>query len=112
MDDWLGQLLSTGCGATAALAALACASLHKSLPDFLEPGQHLGVQAVVADKAIWCSSLPPNFINLLQKVTVTQILAEGVILVEASFLSSYAQVLVGNPVFRLSQADHCLQSDS
>ena len=52
MDDWLGQLLSTGCGPTAALAALACASLHKSLPDFLEPGQHLGVQAVVADKAI------------------------------------------------------------
>ena len=52
MYDWLGQLQGTGCGATAALAALACASLHKSLSDFLEPGQHLRVQAVVADKAV------------------------------------------------------------
>ena len=42
---------------------------------------------------------------------MTKILAEGIILVEASFLSSYAQVLVGNPVFWLSHAYHCLQSD-
>ena len=48
----------------------------------------------------------------MQKVTVTKILAKGVILVQTSFLSSNVQVLVGNPVLWLSQADHCLQSDS
>ena len=43
MDDWLGELQGTGCGPTAALTALACASLHKSLPDFSDPGQQLRV---------------------------------------------------------------------
>ena len=48
----------------------------------------------------------------MQKVTVTKILAKGVILVQTSFLSSNVQVLVGNLVLWLSQADHRLQSDS
>ena len=48
----------------------------------------------------------------MQKVTVTKILAKGVIFVETSFLSSNVQVLVGNPVLWLSQADHRLKSDS
>ena len=56
--------------------------------------------------------MPPNLIHLMQKVTVTKILAKGVILVQTSFLSSNVQVLVGNPVLWLSQADHRLQSDS
>ena len=48
----------------------------------------------------------------MQKVTVTKILAKGVILVQTSFLSSNVQVLVGNLVLWLSQADYRLQSDS
>ena len=56
--------------------------------------------------------MPPHFIHLVQKVTVAQIFAKGVVLVETFFLSSYAQVLVGNSVFWLSLANHSLQSDS
>ena len=52
MNDWLCELQGTCCGPATTLTALACASLHKSLPDFLEPGQHLWVEAVRADKAI------------------------------------------------------------
>ena len=43
---------------------------------------------------------------------MTKILAKGVIFVETSFLSSNVQVLVGNPVLWLSQADYRLKSDS
>ena len=43
---------------------------------------------------------------------MTQILAKGVILEDTSFLSSQAQVLVGNLVLRLPQTDHGLQSNS
>ena len=53
-----------------------------------------------------------NFIHLLQKVTVTKILAKGIVLVKTSFLSSDAQVLVSSFVLLLSHAYNCLKSDS
>ena len=56
--------------------------------------------------------MPSNFIHLLQKVTVTKILAKRIVFVETSFLSSDAQVLVGSLVLLFSHADHCLESDS